>query len=247
MKQTLAAILVLAGSAYGQGRVGPVGHGFGNVVFPGTGIPQQQRHQPAGHVQSLGATVRGVWPNQPHQGGYPQPRHRQLVAVPIAVPVYVGGYGYGYNGYGSDYAAQAPQPNITVVNALQPSPSVIINQNYTPDQARPVMHEYPAPAASELGSYQAPVPSHPEPVRPAPSAKASVASDDDNPTIYLIALEDGTVYPSYAYWLQGDTLHYITTKHSHNQASMALVDERLSLQLNKERRVEFKLRNHPAK
>ena len=236
MKKAWFVLPLLAGIAFAQGRVGPVGHGFGNVVFPGTGIPQQQ---PTGHIPALGAAVRGVWPGQPGGGGRP-PQNRRPGGGPLVlpVPVYVGGYGYGYGGY--DYQQQLPaqQPNITLVNAPQPSPSVIINQNYAPDRGQPAMHEYPA--NTELGAYQAPVPSHPEPVKP-----AAHNSDDDSPTIYLIALRDGTVYPAYAYWLEADTLHYITTKHSHNRTSLALVDERLSLQFNRERSVEFKLKGQP--
>ncbi len=238
MKKALFVLPLLAGMAFAQGRVGPVGHGFGNVVFPGTGIPQP--HQPSGHIPALGAAVRGVWSAQPGGGQHRQNRRGGGPLV-LPVPVFVGGFGYGAGGY--DYSQQQHQPNITVVNAPQPSPSVIINQNYAPDRGQPTMHEYPA--NTELGSYQAPVPSHPEPVKPAAPVTAQ-NSDDDSPTIYLIALKDGTVYPAYAYWLEADTLHYITTKHSHNRTSLALVDERLSLQFNRERSVEFKLKGHPA-
>ncbi len=239
MKKALFVLPLLAGVAFAQGRVGPVGHGFGNVVFPGTGIPQPQ--QPSGHIPALGAAVRGVWPAQP---GGNQRQHRPGGGpVILPVPVYVGGYGYGYGG-GYDYSQQQPQqPNITVVNTPQPSPSVIINQNYAPDRGQPMMREYPA--NTELGAYQAPVPSHPEPVKTAAPVTAQ-KSDDDSPTVYLIGLKDGTVYAAYAYWLEADTLHYITTKHSHNRTSLALVDEPLSLQLNRERSVEFKLKGHAA-
>ncbi len=232
MTKVALVTMVVAGFAFGQGRVGPVGQGFGSVVFPGTGIPQTQ----PGHAQNLGATVRGVYPGQPggrqHHGGSP--------AIAVPYPVLVGGYGFGYGGY----APQVPQqqmPNITVVNTPQAAPSVIINQNYTPDRAQPSMREYPeGGGGAELGVYQAPVPTHPVP--PAKPAPAVTSVEDDSPTIYLIALNDGTVYPAYAYWLEADTLHYITTKHSHNKTSLALVDEPLSLQLNRERRVAFKLK-----
>ena len=234
MMKTSVAALAVAGLCFGQGRVGPVGQGFGSVVFPGTGIPRLPSAGP-GHASNLGAAVRGVYPAQPGLQ-----RYRSSPAIAVPVPVFVGGYGYGYGG---GYGPQEPQPapNITVVNTPQQSPSVIINQNYTPDRVQPVMHDYPA-NNSELGAYQAPVPSHPEPPRPAPAPSAGSHEDDDSPTIYLIALKDGTVYPAYAYWLEADTLHYITTKHSHNKASLALVDEPLSLQLNRERRVAFKLK-----
>lgn len=240
MKQGLVVALILtAGSLSAQrhggggggrvgtaGPVGPIGHGFGNVVFPGTGIPNPV----PGHATGLGAAVRGVYPGGNGAGWYrPQ---RPAVAYPIAVPVPV---------YGGDYySGFAPQMPVQQPYYPQPQPqqpTVIINQHYTPDRAQPVMREY---SPTELGSYQAPVPDHPAPP-PSATAAAPVKVDDDTPTVYLIALKDGTVYSAYAYWVEGDTLHYITTKHSHNRASVTLVDSELSNQLNRERKVDFKL------
>ena len=34
---------------------------------------------------------------------------------------------------------------------------------------------------------------------------------------------DGTVRAAIAYWVDGDTLHYVTTEGSHNRASLDLV------------------------
>jgi len=233
MTKAVVAIVGLSGALFGQGRVGPVGHGFGNVVFPG-GAPA-----PTGHIPNLSSTIRGVYPAGPAQPGRPgpgRPHQRQPMVVPV--PVYVGGYGYGsgYYGYEPQMAQMPMQPNVTVVNEPPQSPSVIINQGYMPDRGQPVMREYNQ--GTELNSYQAPVPAHPEPLKPGPV----VVNNDDSPTIYLIAFKDGTMYPAYAYWVEADTLHYITTKHSHNRVSVTLVDEPLSLRLNQERSVEFKLR-----
>ncbi|MBM3810402.1 MAG: hypothetical protein FJW20_02080 [Acidimicrobiia bacterium] len=201
--------------------IGSVGHGFGNVVFPGTGIPRTGPSFP----QQLGATVRGGFIPGYHgvnRGG----------AIPVAVPVFVGGYGY---------AAPAPPPpqNITIFNQPPMVPSVIINQNYVPDRANPVMRDYtkadlPEAAEPSMRVYQAPIPSFPDP------PKKAAASD--KPTIYLIAFQDGTIYPALAFWVEGETLHYITTKHSHNKASIDLADIALSRQLNQERGVEFNLK-----
>jgi hypothetical protein len=44
-----------------------------------------------------------------------------------------------------------------------------------------------------------------------------------------------------AYWVDGDTLNYITVQGSKNSASLDLVDREFSQQINKERRVEFGL------
>jgi len=212
------------GGARGGPAVGPVGQGFGNVVFPGTGIPQIQ----GGHAVNLGRAIRGVPPvnPSPHQRG-----GRGI--YPIAVPVYVSPWGYGGYGYGPDPSA------VTVVSAPQPAPTVVINQNWLPERANPVMRDYtneqlPEPAGDTIRSYQAPIPSNPDP----PSRTVAEAK----PTIYLIALREGVVYSAFAYWVEGTTLHYITTKHAHNQVSVDLVDREVSEQLNRERNVEFKLK-----
>jgi hypothetical protein len=204
------------------GRVGPVGHGFGNVVFPGTGIPRTGPSFP----QQLGATVRGGFIPGFHDARPVQP------VVPVAVPVFVGGYGYGYA------PAPQPPPNITIYNQPPVSPSVIINQHYAPDRPNPVMRDYsrePLPERPEetFRSYQAPIPSNPEPPK-----RAAIS---DKPTIYLIAFKDGTIYPALAFWMEANTLHYITKKHDHNQATLDLIDTSLSRQLNQERGIEFQI------
>ncbi|MBK5292904.1 MAG: hypothetical protein JJE04_14690 [Acidobacteriia bacterium] len=208
---------------------GPVGHGFGNVVFPGgTSFPQQ-----------LGATVRGG--AIPGYHGVAGRGHQ----VPVAVPVFVGGYGYGYG-----YAP--PSPGVTIINQPPASPSVIINQNYVSEGARPVMRDYTSenlprsgqdqPGEETMRSYQAPIPSVPEPPKRADASPRAAEKASDKPTIYLIAFKDGAIYPAYAFWVEGDTLHYITNKYSHNRANVDLVDAPLSEQLNRERSVEFEVK-----
>ena len=164
--------LILAGSAVAQqagvaagrgvrGRTYGSPSGFGNVVFPGTGsappIPNPFYRHPTTFAQRLGATVSGFPGYQ--IGGRPYRGSRARAPIPYVVPVYVGGY----------YAALPPvQPAVTVVNPPQLSPPVIINQYYTVDTARPVVRDIaglPEPASGGLRSYQAPVPSHPEPER----------------------------------------------------------------------------------
>jgi hypothetical protein len=212
----LGLTLTVAGMAQHRAigaPVGPIGHGFGNVLFPGTGIPRN-------HITNLGATIRGVYPAHPGPIG----GHRATpVVYPIAYPVYVNPYPY------------YQQPTAPVVVQPAPAPTVIINHHYSPERVDPVMRDYtrePLPEPGSMQSYQAPIPSNPDPPKRA---------SEDKPTIYLIALKDGTVYSAYAYWMESDTLHYVTTRHAHNQASLNLVDSTVSNQLNRERGVEFKL------
>ncbi len=107
--------------------------------------------------------------------------------------------------------------------AEQP-PVAIVNPAYVPERPQPSMREYP------VGSL-------PEPA----TQQTQAMADPEKPTVYLIAMKDSSVYSAYAYWVEDGTLHYITTQHSPNRASVELVDGELSAQLNRERGVEFKL------
>lgn len=127
-------------------------------------------------------------------------------------PVYVGGYGPYVT---SDYADSAPaQPNVTVVMPQQAPTPVIIN-NY-----------YPAPVAAS-----------PDQAQPESGDTAS----SPEPTHYLIAFKDHTIYNASAYWVDGDTLHYFTSGNTHNQVSLSLVDRDFTQRLNKEAGVDVKL------
>jgi len=185
-------------------RTSAIGYGFGNVIFPSTGNPASRSYTPY-----------GIPPGRQGSDGI---RNNRAAIIPIAVPVYVGGYGY-------DYAPVQQQQPIQVIMPQQPqSPTVIINQNFTSDTARPVMRDYSAG-----------IPSVQEDVNRTPAA-------EEKPTVYLIAFRDGSIYSAYAYWQEGESFHYITTKHDHNQASLDLIDTAMSESLNKERNVEFKVR-----
>ena len=56
---------------------------------------------------------------------------------------------------------------------------------------------------------------------------------------YLIAYKNHSVYAALAYWVEDDTLHYVTTQNTHNQASLALIDIELTKNLNQARNVPF--------
>ncbi len=51
---------------------------------------------------------------------------------------------------------------------------------------------------------------------------------------YLIQFRDRTVIQVVAYWVEGDTLHYITAPNIHNQASLSLLDLDKTAKLNAE-------------
>jgi len=210
---TLCSGLFLAAALSAQGHL--VGSS-GSVVYP------------AGAPGTPGVTRTGSSVVHPGGGGVHlvSPSQRGPVVAPRAIyayPVYVGGYGTGYGTYDQPYAASqdpsasAPvQPNVTVVMPPQQQAPVIIN-NYYPGAVAPNPDEA-QPVMETLDS--------------APPAE---------PTHYLIAFKDHTIYAATAYWVDGDTLHYFTSGNTHNQASLSLVDRDFTARLNKEAGVEVKL------
>jgi hypothetical protein len=57
----------------------------------------------------------------------------------------------------------------------------------------------------------------------------------------FIAAKNYWVFTAVAYWVQGDTLHYITPRGIHNQISLSLVDRKKSAELNSGNLVELVL------
>jgi hypothetical protein len=224
--KSIGFLLLISAAAFGQGRQNTFGSftGFGNVVYPGTG------HAPAinnsitntGFGARLGATVSGYPPYRGGAGGGGRPRGGgAVVYVPYAVgvPAY-----YGDSGYYGD-SSQAPT---AMYPQQQGAPQVIINQNFAPQTARPVVREYVPDSDGGIRVYE-------------PSSRVSSAPPAaENPT-YLIAFNDHTIYAALAYWVEGETLHYVTNQNTHNQVSLDLVDRDLSDRLNRERNVDFRL------
>src|SRR5206468_8556704 len=194
---------------------------FGRVVFPGAGQLPVGTITDTTFPSRLGATVSGF-------GGFNEGRlvrrFREPLLVPYAYPVYLGNYAdyNGYQGYGQD------QPNITIINPPQQTPQVIINQNFIPERATPVMHEY-TEDSSGVHVYEA------------PSRNPADNVADEGTDYYLIAFKDHSIYSAFAYWVEGDTLHYVTPQRVHNQASVTLVDRELTQELNSERNLQLKL------
>src|SRR5262249_31600890 len=104
-------------------------------------------------------------------------------------------------------------------------------QNFAPDTVHPVLHDYtnlPAPGQAP------PQPSVPQ------SAAPQTGGVDQQP-MYLIAMKDHTIYPALAYWIDQDTLNYVTVQGHANRVSLSLVDRDLSQRLNDERGLQFRL------
>jgi hypothetical protein len=91
-----------------------------------------------------------------------------------------------------------------------------------------------APTDSNFHYYQTPVNTN---------AGEGTAAPTPDPSYYLIAFKDHTIYPAVAYYTDGDTLHYFTSGNVHNQVSLSLVDRQLTEQLNRQHNMEVRLPN----
>jgi hypothetical protein len=124
-----------------------------------------------------------------------------------------GGYGYGGGAAASYYN---PSPNVTVIAPpAQPQAYPVYVE-----RANPVTHEYDQYGQETTGG-------------------ASAVSN--GPPIYLIAMKDHVIRAAAAYWVEGANLHYVTLQHEGKQVPLDSVDRPLSIQLNRERRVQFVL------
>ena len=59
--------------------------------------------------------------------------------------------------------------------------------------------------------------------------------------IYLFAFQDHTIRAAASYWVDGNTLHYVTLQHEERLAPLDSLDRSLTLQLNRERRQAVQL------
>jgi hypothetical protein len=205
------------------GQPPPNGFNSGRVLFPGTGGPPGSPLSitDTRFAGRLGATVSGL-----NSGGFRRFR-RPEAAVPFAYPVYAGGYSDYGNGYG--YPPPDQQPNGPIVNPPQQMPQVIINQNFIPEHANPVIHEYTEDSSGGIHIYEA------------PGRETADTPADENTSFFLIAFKDHSIYSAFAYWVEGDTLHYVTQQRVHNQASLNLVDRELTEKLNRNHSMQVKL------
>jgi hypothetical protein len=228
--------VVLGAPAWGQQRVSsgfgnilfpgspggprPTSPGFGSVLFPG-GRPSPFSDPHSSFAQRLSSTVTG----QPGYTGAPTRFGRRGGfgfggVVPIGVPV---GFGFG-NAFG----AYPPEPPVTIIQQ-PPPPPVIINQTFVTNPREP------EPPIDAVSIYRAPS-RYSERENPEPAASAVTT-----PKIYLLAFKNGSVYSAVGYWVDGETLHYITPSNEHNQVSLALVDRATTDAINRDRNVKVAL------
>jgi len=204
--------------------------GFGRQIYPSGIAPTSAQTGGAGFGRIIypgtGAPA-ALRPGVSPVYGFTPPAathdaHTRSAVVPF--PIFYGG---GY------YAAFEPPPaptrnsDVDYYDLTQRAPIVIINQAYRPETIDPESRE----------------PSTLAPLAPRQTAPQAAQRDPhaDDPTIIRIALTDGTVFEAVGYWVEGNTLHYVTLEGSRNLATLDLVDRELSKKLNDENNVEFKL------
>ncbi|HTD44262.1 MAG TPA: hypothetical protein VK687_08785 [Bryobacteraceae bacterium] len=238
----IVAVLVVASSAFAQGRLNPIGNS-GNVLHPGipaAGAPGTGRTGFAPRPLS-GGFQRGDGGQR--GGGFGRAGRTVIVPYPLTADPFYGGFSNG-PGYGSTRFFQPPPgsydpiwgiynpgPGDSEGQSQQPqSPTVVINQNFQPDTIRPVLRDY--------SNVQLPEPTFKQ-VVPAPQTGA--AAGNDQPTIYLIAMKDHTIVPVLGYWMDKGALNYVTVESVIGHVPLDQVDREFSQRLNDERHIEFQL------
>ena len=59
--------------------------------------------------------------------------------------------------------------------------------------------------------------------------------------IYLIAFKDHHIEAAIAYWVEADSLHYVTRQNERRQAPLDSIDRPFSEQINRDRHIDFRL------
>src|SRR5579872_4194801 len=204
--RSIGLLLLISAVAFGQRATGA---GSGGVRSGGSAGNAFSHANTYGSITSSvvhaghGSTLN-TFPGSGLGAGRFRQRTGAIVYVPYAVGGYYGGYYYGDQG-GGQVPANYPQQQYM-------GPQVIINQNFAPDVARPVVREYGPDAGSGIRIYG-----------PQSSAEMTAPVAEESPT-FLIAFKDHTIYAALAYWVEGETLHYVTNQNTHNQVSLDLVD-----------------------
>jgi hypothetical protein len=92
-------------------------------------------------------------------------------------------------------------------------------------QSQPPVTVYEAPARPEIREY-------PETSSPERNEKP----------IYLIAFKgQSNIRAAQAYWVTGDTLHFVTLQGEQRQAPVNSIDRALTSRLNRDRQIDFRL------
>ncbi len=190
---------------------------FAAVSVRSAAAPSRPAAQPLGVLASSNAGSRPLGgvalPTFPGAGIARRGGHHATTSRYVGPIYYVpNAFDTNYSGYDAYPPSEAPPS--------EPQ-RVVVNQYFvSPSYSRQESYE-PTPPAEQPGN----------------------AGDPIGPTqnYYLIAYKDHTIYSALAYWVEGETLHYVTTQNTHNQASLALLDLEQTTKLNADRSVPFSI------
>jgi hypothetical protein len=142
---------------------------------------------------------------------FPRQFYGGLGFFPYSYPIY--SYpAYNYPYYPA-YSYPPQAPNIVIYPTETTPPPLAVYE--PPPPVRPQIHEY---------------------------RESSPSSEKYEPVIYLIAFKNqDNIRAAEAYWMEGETLHYVTLEHAHKQAPLDSIDRAFSIKLNRQRRVDFRL------
>lgn len=209
--------VLMVSTAFGQHRVPywSLG-GFGNVLFPGTG------HPPA--TPPGGITGAYFFQNAPKVRDHWPPGTVVLSGPEVAGPE------------DSDGLPEQDYRPVTTIPAsvLLGGPPQVIERQFIGQQDAP----------QPEGNYQS---GAERPSEPTSGCESSVRGSvhkaqqncDGKPTVYLLALKDGSVLQSLGYWIRDSILYYVSIDYALNQISLALIDNGVSKRLNAERGINF--------
>jgi hypothetical protein len=203
--------MVGGGGGYRGG--GFVGGGYRGGGFVGRGYGYNNRFYGGRYGYGFRGYYGGYWPYSYAYWPY---------AYGYSYPYPYYDYGYAYDPY--DYPSYSYSYPISTNNYAPPQTQTVVAQPIYVQPATPSMHEY-----DQYGQ---------EIYR---GASAAPAPGPGGSPVYLIAFNDHVIRAAAAYWVSGNTLHYVTLDRQEHQVPIDQVDRSLSEQLNRERRVQFSL------
>lgn len=185
--------------------------GFGNVLFPGTGHPPAA---PPPYFFQNTPKVRDHWP----------PGTAILSGPEMAVPE------------DSDNLSEQDYTHVTTIPASVPlgGPPHAIDQEIIGLQNAP-QPEAKYQSGAERQSEQ--TGGCENSVRGALHKPQQFC--DGKPTVYLLALKDGSVLQSLGYWTRDSILYYVSIEYALNQVSVVLIDKGVSKRLNAEQGINL--------
>jgi hypothetical protein len=183
--------------------------------------------KPLGNVPTVGALGGPFLAPAKPLGGIATSNKKPVKSTGYVGPVY-----YIPNAFGSSF------PYVDSSSSVYPDATPASTSYSAQPNGQPiVINQYFVTKGSSI-------PGQPEPAA-APEPDQPVVNPGDPLTppasYYLIAYKDHSVYSALAYWVEGDTLHYVTTQNTHNQASLSLIDVDQSYKLNSDRSVPFSI------